>query len=92
MKASRELWQYSAVSAPETPYGVAEVVVPFAPTDGKSAELVPVYAEIPRFGNEFRSAQLRVLLDGLEKRSVRREAGLLIKGKAVLVLEGIMRI
>ena len=72
-KAPRQHAEGKAVAAPEAAQVVAEAVVPLAPMGWKAAELIAARADVPRLGDEFQAAQLRVLIDRGEDGRMRIE-------------------
>src|SRR5580704_18985517 len=59
---------------PESAYCVAEFVIPFGPARRKFADLITARAAIPRFGDQFDSAQHRILAAGFQKATLIVEA------------------
>ena len=51
-QAPREVANQPAVTFPVRTHGVAVLVVPFGPADGKIADLVAALTEVPRFRNQ----------------------------------------
>ena len=67
--ARGELRGHAAVALPEPAHAVAVLAVPLRPNDGKVADLVAAFAQIPRLGDELHLAEHRVLMDDVEERT-----------------------
>src|SRR5215469_415811 len=63
-RSDRAGWR---LAAPKVAYDVAELVVPLRPARREAADLIASRTAIPRFGDQFYSAQLRILATGLQK-------------------------
>ena len=68
-KACGEFSNTRARAFPEAADAIPVAPVPFCPKDGEVADLIPIRAEIPRFGDEFHIREDGILVDDVEKGS-----------------------
>ena len=64
-----QLADRAAVAFPETPDTIAILAVPLAPEHGEVADLIAVWSEVPRLGDQLHFGEHRVLLDDVEERA-----------------------
>jgi hypothetical protein len=69
----RHLSQLAAVPVPKPSQCVPIVGVPFGPGRGETTYVEAAWRAVPRLGNEFETAQDRVLSNGVHQDAVRRE-------------------
>ena len=62
-----QLGDTGAVAAPEPSHGIAVLPVPFGPLRGKVTDLVPAFAQIPRFGDQLHLRQHGILVNDVEE-------------------------
>ena len=62
-----ELRQGSGFPAPQVPYAVAVLAIPFQPQRRDFSDLVAAFPDVPRFGDQLDLRDDRILLDQVEK-------------------------
>src|SRR3954452_11793647 len=62
----RQFAHRPAVSFPEAPHAVAIFAIPLTPEHREVADLVTVWSDVPRFGDQLHGREHRILLDDVE--------------------------
>src|SRR4051794_26032966 len=63
-----QLSHANGVATPEATPGVTVFVIPFGPAHRKVANLIAVFADIPRLGDELHLGDNRILVDDIKER------------------------